>query len=298
MLNSRDARRVAEIQKNENIDSWEDFFTNLFHNSVVVENLPQNLPKRYLLKVLLNFGKIAFDKITGLYLIPLGLNKDIYGQPQLYDLKGFKGPSLRRRNDEIVVLRANDLEKPLRPFIFQQSKLISEYDSAILQNLDAIRTQTIIEYQEDGQALTALNMAESRRIGASVFVKNTQSMRGIALSASSTGAQFLVDKLQIARQNVIDETFGRLGIASANTSKREQMQATEVCAGNGANIDSLFVLIDTFNHDSEIGGLDIRLKANTSLVDLMNIDDENGDFENLGESQRQQMNITKEDIKE
>ena len=58
-----------------------------------------------------------------------------------------------------------------------------------------------------------------------------------------------------------------MGISTSNTDKAERVQSIEVTASQGKAIEHISTLIDTFNHDAEIGGLSIRLKANTSLIE-------------------------------
>ena len=65
---SRQARREAERERNQAASEYVDWFLSIFHNSVTFDNLPDDLPKRYLLRKLVTNGKIAFDKETGLYL--------------------------------------------------------------------------------------------------------------------------------------------------------------------------------------------------------------------------------------
>ena len=63
---TRQARRQAERDRQQAAQEYVDFFVSVFHNSVTFDNLPPDLPKRYLLRKLLEGGKIAFDKETGL----------------------------------------------------------------------------------------------------------------------------------------------------------------------------------------------------------------------------------------
>ena len=83
----------------------------------------------------------------------------------------------------------------------------------------------------------------------------------------STGAQYLCTDLMQDRQKIINETLAHIGISSANTDKAERVQGIEVTASQGNALASIDVLIDTFNHDAEIAGLDIRLVGNTSLTE-------------------------------
>ena len=56
-----------------------------------------------------------------------------------------------------------------------------------------------------------------------------------------------------------------IGVSTANTDKRERVQGVEVRASQGFAKDMLNTLVETFNYDAEQGGIEIRLKANTSL---------------------------------
>ena len=89
---------------------------------------------------------------------------------------------------------------------------------------------TIYEYNDEAQALTVINELNARRIGSVALIRNKNALQGVRNTATSTGAQYLIDKLQDARQRVITETLTRIGISSANTDKREQVQAAEAVA--------------------------------------------------------------------
>ena len=133
---------------------------------------------------------------------------------------------------------------------------------------------TIYEYNDEAQVLSIVNELNARRVGAVAFLRNKGALQGLKNSATSTGAQYLIDKLLDARQRVIVETLTRMGISSANTDKREQVQAAEVVAAQGVALDSLYTLVQTFNYDAEIGGIPIRAKANTSVINILDIDPE------------------------
>ena len=257
----KNALKVREILKN---NYYCDFVT-LFHNSVQVEKLPSDLPKRYLLRILFTKGGIAYDKATKLFLPFVEKGIDVYGLPQSYTLIGFNGLVLDRKPEEVVILRANDLKYPLELYLYQQIEKLVDLDMAIAQNLEAIKTFTIAEVSDESSLLSLTNEVYAKRIGATVVYRNKNSMAGSELKSNQTGAQYLVDKLMQARKEVMNETLSKIGINVANVDKRERVQDLEIRASQGYALDSINTLIDTFNHDSEIGGLDIRLKGITSL---------------------------------
>lgn len=269
--NTRAARREAEFKRNQEKQNYIDQFLAMAHNSVKFENLDDDTPKRYMLKTLFKNGQIAYDKETGLWLRAIGKGIDVYGMPKSWQLFGANGFTVERKPDQVVVCRLNDLSAPLLPFLERQADKLVDIDSALAQNLDAIRTMTIAEVADETQLLSLVNEYEARRVGATVVYKNRNAaMPGdSSIKVQSTGAQYLVDRLAEYRNQVFNETLARIGTISANTDKRERVQGLEVMSAQGFAIDSLYIIVDTFNYDAEVGGLDIRLTPNTSLQEIV-----------------------------
>ena len=275
MSNTKKEYRKAQNKRASYKNNYVSLFTELFHNSVEVEN--SDIPKRYLLRTLLHKGGIAYDKETGLYLPYDGVGVDVYGLPTEYNLIGWNGYFVTRKVDEVVILRANDIKYPIYQYFLQQAERVTDLDMAIDQNLESIKTMTIAYVEDNKQLLSLMNMAENRRIGSTIVFENKKAAVGSGFKCESTGAQYLVDKLLEARRQILDETFSRIGISVANTDKRERVQGMEVMASQGLAKDSISTLIDTFNYDAEFGGLPIRLKANTSLMKENEIIKKDGD---------------------
>jgi hypothetical protein len=277
--NSRTARREAEQRRKEYVETYRVRFAVLFHNSVVIENLPEDLPKRYLLRILLQQGGIAYDKETKLFLPYVVGGIDVYGLPTWYNLIGFNGFTVRRERDKVVILRANDLKFPLQRYLDQQIEKIVDFDMAISQNLEAIKTMTVAEVNDGSTMLSMANEMESRRIGATVIFQNKSANIGNEVKVQSTGAQYLVDKLLEARKEILNETMQAIGLSVANTDKRERVQTSEILASQLYTKDCIQTLIDTFNYDAEVGGLSIRLKGNTAVLDAIELEQENDNKE-------------------
>ena len=277
--NSRTARREAEQRRKEYVETYRDRFAVLFHNSVVIENLPEDLPKRYLLRILLQQGGIAYDKETKLFLPYVVGGIDVYGLPTWYNLIGFNGFTVRRERDKVVILRANDLKFPLQTYLDQQIEKIVDFDMAISQNLEAIKTMTVAEVNDQSTMLSMANEMESRRIGATVVFQNKSANIGNEVKVQSTGAQYLVDKLLEARKEILNETMQAIGLSVANTDKRERVQTSEILASQLYTKDCIQTLIDTFNYDAKVGGLSIRLKGNTAVLDAIELEQENDNKE-------------------
>lgn len=265
-INTKKARKIAETKRERYFNNYMAQFCALFNNSVKVEG-DNEVPKRYLLKVLREFGGIAYDKITHLYLRYVQSGIDVYGLPQRYHLIGYNGFNVMRTPDEVVILRANDLKYPIEEYFEQQIYKLVDIDLAIEQNLEAIKTMTIVEVQDQSTLLSLANEQESRRIGASVVFRNKSAVKdGNTTNVQSTGAEYLIDKLLEARKEVLNETLSSIGVSVANVDKRERVQVAEVVASQGYALDMINTLVETFNYDAEQGGIPIRLKGNTSLI--------------------------------
>lgn len=278
--NTRTARKEAQRKRQYYFDSYMSRFIALFHNCVVIENA-DNLPKRYLLRTLRQRGRIAYDKETGLYLPCVDMGIDVYGLPTMYQLIGYNGFTVQRTPDEVVILRANDISLPIEVYLKQQITKIVEFDMAIEQNLDAIKTMTIAEVKDQASLLSLANEYENRRLGATVVFKQKTSAPDSELKIQSTGATYLIDKLLEARKEIINETLSSIGISVANTDKKERVQTMEVIASQGFALDSLNTLVETFNYDAKQGGLAIRLRGNTSLLKESERQVEEGDDDNV-----------------
>lgn len=280
--NTRQARREAEFKRKLYFQDYLDMFVMLFHNSVNVKGVDESdLPKRYLLKMLLEKGGIAYSKKTGLYLPYNSIGINVYGLPTSYELVGANGYILRCKPEECVILRANDNKVGIINYIENQINKIVDYDMAIEQNLEAIKTMTLVECEDQATLLSLVNLTEARRIGASVAFINRNANIDSSVKVQSTGAVYLVDKLLEARQKLLNEALNRVGVSSANTEKRERVQGFEVQAADAFTKDCINILVDTFNHDAEVGGLSIRLEINTT--DIVESEDNNQEQNEVGE---------------
>ena len=290
--NTKQSVKEAKLKRQKYENDYRSLFSMLFHNSVEVEDLPVDLPKRYLLRILRNKGAIAYDKITKVFLPFVKIGIDLYGLPKMYTLIGFDGTVLTRTKNEVVILRANDLEFPISEYIEHQVEKLVDYDLAIEQNLEAIKTMSFAQVADQSQLLSLVNLQNAKRIGATIAYVNKSSMTGAEIKVQQTGAQYLIDKLRQDRKECMNETLSTIGINVANVDKRERVQDAEIRASQGFALDCINTLVETFNHDAKIGGLKIRLKAMTSLViqNELDIEKKKAEIEDLKSSEEKNLN--------
>lgn len=290
--NTKLERRKAELRRQILTNSYIQRFCNLFHNCVEVENAPDicidvnkntfiQIPKRYLLNTLLRSGAIAHDKQTDMYLRFTKEGINAIGLPRRYILYTYDGTILTRNADEVDILRSNDLEYPMFEYIEIQTSKLVDIDMAIQQNLDAVKTMSIMKCDNEQQIMTLVNLQETRRIGSTIAYVSKPQFKDSKLEVQTTGAQFLCDKMQELRTQTLRETLSNLGFSVSNEDKKERVQSAELDTLNKHGLDAINVLVDTFNYDAEYSGLKIRLKANTELALERNITNDL-DFNNGG----------------
>lgn len=272
---TRQAIKDAQIERKVLTEYYDFQFANIFHNSIKVENIPDELPKRYLLKVLYERGAIAYDKETKLYLPFNAVGVNQYGLPTQYSLVKYNGGVLLREPNQVVILRTNDLGRSIKELIDVNVNKLVDIDVAINQNLESIKTMTLVEVENPSTLLSFDNIAYAKRVGATLCFVNKGSGSSKLLNsfkATNTGAQYLVDKLQENRRHILNEALSLLGVATANTEKRERVQSIEVLASQNFATDFINCCIDTFNYDANIGNISLRLKGNTTLVKMTEIE--------------------------
>lgn len=267
----KEAMRKRRNYKN----NYEALFRLLFHNSVKINNLPKDLPKRYLLANLLNKGSIAYDKKTQLFLPYTRSGINVYGLPTTYYLIGYNGFFVERKAEDVVILRANDLSYAIANYLDQQADKLVEYDMSIEQNLDAIKTMSIARVGEKSQLLSLANVQNARRIGAMIAYTDNELNIDNSIAVASTGATYIGNDLHENRRIVLNETLSVIGISNSNTDKRERVQSMEVLASLGFAKNCIKTLVESFNYDAAEGGLNIRFEENTELD--MNLEENNED---------------------
>lgn len=286
-MSTRFERRRAEKYRRLRENYYVSHFLSILHNSVVVENLPNDLPKRYLLGVLFRKGSIGYfgdQKGNGLYLPQSGTGVSVYGLPTQRILTAYNGKILTKRADDVVVLRINDLSLPVLPFLRSQAVLLADLDTAITQNLESIRTMTFAKCKDEKTLFSIKQAWDANRCGATVAFVAEDGIDS-AFSVLDTGAQYLIDRLLEDRARVMQDTLQSIGVATT-VNKTERVQSIEVQASNMYAYTNLQTIIDTFNYDAEIGGLPIRLRMNEATSALLVQNAQNAQEETNGNAER------------
>ena len=73
---------------------------------------------------------------------------------------------------------------------------------------------------------------------------------------------FVADKIQEQKKIIRNEFLTRIGILTANSSKRERVQTAEIEAGIGETVDLIYTVIDYWNKQNEQYGLPYTMEFN------------------------------------
>lgn len=133
--------------------------------------------------------------------------------------------------DDGVYVMNNELEMPTKETIDLMSYRLYEVERTIDNNLIAMKTPILIE--GDAKTILTLKNVYMQYSGNVPFVfGNKQFDISNKLNVLKTDAPYLIDKLEIHKHEVWDESLTFLGINNANTDKKERLITDEVNSNN------------------------------------------------------------------
>ena len=83
-----------------------------------------------------------------------------------------------------------------------------------------------------------------------------------SLSTMKNETPFVADKIQEQKKIIRNEFLTRIGILTANSSKRERVQTAEIEAGIGETVDLIYTVIDFWNKQIEQYRLPYKMEFN------------------------------------
>lgn len=203
------------------------------------ENLPKGLESRHIESALFHNGQAFFfnDENYGLMCLPASSigNFNPYGDPTSIKVQGI-GYSKTLNIDEGVRIMDNvELVPPLL-MINYYSSLITKIETTINKNLKQQRYPYIIPTSSETER-TMKKMYEKLMSDdvddEALFVDKRLDINGDSLiKVLKTDAPFILDKLQLFKNDVISEVLTFLGINNGNTDKKERLIVDEVNSNN------------------------------------------------------------------
>lgn len=199
------------------------------------ENLPNGIESRYIEQMLYDNGECAlFDHPNfGLTVLRSSSreNLNIYGEPTKLTLTGFNEHRTVMM-DECVRILNNDLGLPTQENILYYARRMAEIDDIIMQNLRQQRVPYLFATDSNNE-FSLKNLYEKMYQGEEAIFVDKEMLNGQSenIMVLPTLAPYLVDKLQIQKQEMERELLTFLGINNT-LEKKERLLQDETNSNN------------------------------------------------------------------
>ena len=199
------------------------------------ENLPNGIESRYIEQMLYDNGECAMFDHPDLGLCILRSssreNLNIYGEPTKLTLTGFNEHRTVMM-DECVRIMNNDLGLPTLPNIVYYARRMAEIDDIIMQNLRQQRVPYLFATNENN-SLSMKALYDRIYQGEPAIFIDKEMLKGEPenIMIIPTVAPYLVDKLQIQKQEMERELLTFLGINNT-LEKKERLLTDETNSNN------------------------------------------------------------------
>lgn len=199
------------------------------------ENLPNGIESRYIEEMLYDNGECAMFDHPDLGLCVLRSssreNLNIYGEPTKLTLSGFNEHRTIMM-DECVRILNNDLALPTLQHIVYYARRMAEIDDIIMQNLRQQRVPYLFATDENN-GLTMKTLYDRIYQGEPAIFIDKEMLKGEPenIMVIPTLAPYLVDKLQIQKQEMERELLTFLGINNT-LEKKERLLVDETNSNN------------------------------------------------------------------
>lgn len=253
-------------------------FLNLLLNAVKIIDKGNGQPLPYVeetfaKRALFENGSVGYDKISSRFYYVYGLGLDDYGRPTQLELITANGKAFSRPayydDDPDGAYIIDGLPLPnltMGAVIKETTDFMMNCDVAMRQNLEACKTPYIVVCRDDDLRLSFEQAIQQKQEGQAALVVSEE--LGDGLKAINIATTYLVDKFAQARDAERDTLLNKLGILTSNINKRERVQSAEVNATLGQASDYIYLLIDTFNKQSESYGLPFEMQFNGSMEEI------------------------------
>ena len=199
------------------------------------ENLPNGIESRYIEQMLYDNGECAlFDHPDfGLTVLRSSSreNLNIYGEPTKLSLTGFNEHRTVMM-DECVRILNNDLALPTQENILYYARRMAEIDDIIMQNLRQQRVPYLFATDENN-SFSMKTLYDRIYQGEPAIFIDKEMLNGQTenIMVIPTNAPYLVDKLQIQKQEMERELLTFLGINNT-LEKKERLLQDETNSNN------------------------------------------------------------------
>lgn len=240
---------------------------------------------RMLENSLFNYGRACFYKDDKKGYLVLNANPsdtlNVYNLPDKLNIWS-NGYNKNIIFDDCVYIQNNLLEYPTATSLTLFAQRLYETDRTMDVNRFGLKTPVLLEGDEKSMlTLKNVYMQYSGNIPVIFGRKNFNMTEKI--NSVSTKVDYLLDKLEDHKHDILNDCLTFLGINSANTDKKERMITDEVKSNDDFIRYCLNVFykprLDACDRLNKKYGLNIKVKVNSDILnELNNLLDEDGDM--------------------
>lgn len=270
---SKDVQKGYEQYNNSRLFSY---FSLLAKNRFKWTNLPNGIKSYQIEKYLYENGEIGFYFDTNKGYIALPINPigqvNVYGEHVKYMLNGI-GYTKTVDIDDIIKIKCNDDSIPAMLQVAFYCDLIDDIETTMFFNLKQQKLPYIIPATKSNE-LSMRNIFKKIDDGEfAIYVDERLANGGdIGIKVVKTEAPYLLDKLQVIKQDIYNELYSYLGINNTNTNKKERLLVDEVNVNNNHILMNLELeyknRIDAANLINEKYGLNIQVEKTIECLEV------------------------------
>jgi hypothetical protein len=220
----------------QNLITFDDYYSQLRLLALSVyewSGLPDSINARYLETTLFRFGQALFfnDKTMGFLALQCTPSSmlNVYWEPTEFTAISVNYSHMYTTDDSVFIRNNYDCvptEKAIR--LFAERLTTAERVTDI--NLKAQRTPLFVLCEEK-QRMTIKNIFAQYE-GNELLLIGDKSLNPDSMKAINTTAPYLLDKLDVYKENIWNRAMTFLGINNANTNKKERLITNEVSAND------------------------------------------------------------------
>lgn len=247
------------------------------------KNLPDTIDERFLELTLFSDGKALFfrdDVIGDLTLqVALGGNFDVYRIPK--NRRAYSANGYNKQCDETnsVIIWNNMMHTDSKLDVEMFAKKLYDIDMSIIVNAKAQKTPTLILCDEE-EKLTLENIY-MQYDGNKPVIFGKKGLNPNSVSAISTGAPYVADKLFELKTRYWNEALTYLGISNLAINKKERLISEEVSKAMGSTIANRYVRLNTRKQAAEqinkMFGLNVEVEYREDFAGLVKESDAEGE---------------------
>lgn len=202
------------------------------------KNLPETVDQRFLELTLITDGQAIYfrDEVMGDLALQVmaGGPLDVYRVPIRRRAFAANGYNKELRKEDSVIIYNNLLRTNTYPVITKYAQLLYDFDRIIQVNCNAQKTPVLLTGTEQ-QRLTLKNLYKQYE-GNEPVIFGGKDLDLNAISAISTQAPYVSDKIYELKVKYYNEALTALGIANISQAKKERLISDEVQRSMGGTL--------------------------------------------------------------